>query len=123
MKSRGRVIKADGKKTPGTMTPVDDGSAISDDEGLGGCKYSSYLSVPKRLTYLHRWILRCRDAITSSQGSRRGSRRLEARSSSERETKRYREEAQIERVLILCLPVRSFRMTDSYIYMLVGRST
>ncbi|KAE8449248.1 hypothetical protein EG329_008415 [Mollisiaceae sp. DMI_Dod_QoI] len=36
MKSRGRVIKADGKKTPGTMTPVDDGSAISDDEGLGG---------------------------------------------------------------------------------------
>lgn len=36
MKSRGRVIKGDGKKTPGTLTPVDDSSAVSDDEGLGG---------------------------------------------------------------------------------------
>lgn len=38
MKSRGRVIKASepGKKTPGAMTPIDDSSTISDDEGLGG---------------------------------------------------------------------------------------
>jgi carnitine O-acetyltransferase len=41
LKSRGRVIKASdaGKRTPGTMTPVDDSSAVSDDEGLGGCKF------------------------------------------------------------------------------------
>jgi carnitine O-acetyltransferase len=41
MKSRGRVIKASepGKRTPGTMTPIDDSSTMSDDEGLGGCKY------------------------------------------------------------------------------------
>lgn len=42
MKSRGRVIRAlePGKKTPGTMTPIDDSAAASDDEGLGGCKFS-----------------------------------------------------------------------------------
>ena len=40
LKSRGRVIKASeiGRHSPGTMTPVDDSTAGSDDEGLGGCK-------------------------------------------------------------------------------------
>jgi carnitine O-acetyltransferase len=40
LKSRGRVIKAaeTGRRTPGTMTPIEDGSTGSDDEGLGGCK-------------------------------------------------------------------------------------
>jgi carnitine O-acetyltransferase len=44
VKSRGRIIKASepGKKTPGTMTPIDDSSTVSDDEGLGGCKCSRY---------------------------------------------------------------------------------
>jgi len=38
LKSRGRVIRAaePGRKTPGTMTPVDESAAVSDDEGLGG---------------------------------------------------------------------------------------
>ncbi|KAF4625067.1 hypothetical protein G7Y89_g13105 [Cudoniella acicularis] len=39
LKSRGRVIKAAtevGKRTPGSMTPVEDSMAGSDDEGLGG---------------------------------------------------------------------------------------
>ncbi|KAB8303812.1 hypothetical protein EYC80_005186 [Monilinia laxa] len=38
LKSRGRVIRATdlGKRTPGTMTPVDESVAVSDDEGLGG---------------------------------------------------------------------------------------
>jgi carnitine O-acetyltransferase len=36
LKSRGRVIKA--SEPAGTMTPIEDGSAASDDEGLGGCK-------------------------------------------------------------------------------------
>lgn len=44
LKSRGRVIKAEGDRKErgehGVMTPVDDGSAVSDDEGLGGCKSS-----------------------------------------------------------------------------------
>ena len=35
LKSRGRVIKA---QEPGNMTPIEDGSVASDDEGLGGCK-------------------------------------------------------------------------------------
>jgi carnitine O-acetyltransferase len=42
LKSRGRVIKAsDGGKShePGNLTPMDDSSAQSDDEGLGGCKF------------------------------------------------------------------------------------
>jgi hypothetical protein len=46
VKSRGRVIKAlePGKKSPGTMTPVQDESgAGSDDEGLGGCKFEPVL--------------------------------------------------------------------------------
>jgi carnitine O-acetyltransferase len=47
LKSRGRVIKASdaGKRTPGTMTPVDDSSTLSDDEGLGGCKFFSLIRV------------------------------------------------------------------------------
>ena len=42
LKSRGRIIKASepGKKSPGAMTPIDDSSTVSDDEGLGGCKSS-----------------------------------------------------------------------------------
>ncbi|CZT12982.1 probable carnitine acetyl transferase FacC [Rhynchosporium graminicola] len=38
LKSRGRVIRANqpGMKTPGTMTPADESTAGSDDEGLGG---------------------------------------------------------------------------------------
>ncbi|TVY29814.1 putative mitochondrial carnitine O-acetyltransferase [Lachnellula hyalina] len=37
LKSRGRVIRAtEGKKTPGAMTPVEDSTVGSDDEGLGG---------------------------------------------------------------------------------------
>jgi carnitine O-acetyltransferase len=45
--SRGRVIKASdaGKKSPGTMTPVDDSTVASDDEGLGGCKKLPWLHV------------------------------------------------------------------------------
>jgi carnitine O-acetyltransferase len=41
LKSRGRVIKASeqGKRTPGSVTPVDDSTIGSDDEGLGGCKF------------------------------------------------------------------------------------
>ncbi|PQE17910.1 choline carnitine o-acyltransferase protein [Rutstroemia sp. NJR-2017a WRK4] len=35
LKSRGRVIKAM-EPVPGTMTPTEDSSAVSDDEGLGG---------------------------------------------------------------------------------------
>jgi len=40
VRSRGRVIKASdvGKRSPGVMTPIEDGSPMSDDEGLGGCK-------------------------------------------------------------------------------------
>ena len=42
--SRGRVIKASepGKRTPGSLTPVDDSNIGSDDEGLGGCKFSAF---------------------------------------------------------------------------------
>lgn len=42
LKSRGRIIRAQeqGKRTPGTMTPADESAAVSDDEGLGGCKFS-----------------------------------------------------------------------------------
>jgi len=38
VRSRGRVIKASeaGKKSPGVLTPIEDGSPTSDDEGLGG---------------------------------------------------------------------------------------
>ncbi len=46
VKSRGRVIKAlePGKRTPGTLTPVqDESAAVSDDEGLGGCKFAPVL--------------------------------------------------------------------------------
>jgi len=45
LKSRGRVIKASdaGKRSPGTLTPVDDSSAASDDEGLGGCKFFLFI--------------------------------------------------------------------------------
>jgi carnitine O-acetyltransferase len=41
LKSRGRVIKASdsGKIPPGAMTPVEDSATVSDDEGLGGCKF------------------------------------------------------------------------------------
>ena len=58
MKSRGRVIKASepGKKTPGTMTPVDDSATMSDDEGLGGCEFSNFLDSRTMLT-LDRWFL------------------------------------------------------------------
>ncbi|RDL38549.1 Carnitine acetyl transferas-like protein [Venustampulla echinocandica] len=47
LKPRGRVIRVAeaGKRTPGSVTPVDDGSAGSDDEGLGGCEYSSLIEV------------------------------------------------------------------------------
>ena len=47
LKARGRVIKASdaGKRSPGTMTPVDDSSAQSDDEGLGGCKFLFHDSI------------------------------------------------------------------------------
>ena len=40
LKSRGRVIKTQesGRKSPGIMTPIEDSSLASDDEGLGGCK-------------------------------------------------------------------------------------
>jgi carnitine O-acetyltransferase len=40
LKSRGRVIKAQepGRRSPGTMTPIEDSSLASDDEGLGGCE-------------------------------------------------------------------------------------
>jgi carnitine O-acetyltransferase len=46
LKSRGRVIRAlePGKRTPGTMTPVEDSTAGSDDEGLGGCKFLNDLN-------------------------------------------------------------------------------
>lgn len=39
-KSRGRAIKVP-ESVAGTMTPIEDGSAASDDEGLGGCKLFS----------------------------------------------------------------------------------
>jgi carnitine O-acetyltransferase len=43
LKSRGRVIKgSEGVKTP---DPKDDESAISDDEGLGGCKYRLRIAI------------------------------------------------------------------------------
>jgi carnitine O-acetyltransferase len=49
LKSRGRVIRATdpGRKTgtPGTMTPVEDSTAGSDDEGLGGCKFLNSTNV------------------------------------------------------------------------------
>ncbi|KAH8819022.1 carnitine acetyl transferase-like protein [Xylogone sp. PMI_703] len=43
VKSRGRIIRheSSGKtlRSSGTLTPVDDTSTVSDDEGLGGCKF------------------------------------------------------------------------------------
>jgi carnitine O-acetyltransferase len=42
LKSRGRVIKAM-EPVPGTMTPAEDSSAVSDDEGLGGCTLQYFL--------------------------------------------------------------------------------
>jgi carnitine O-acetyltransferase len=46
-KSRGRVIKAlEPDRAPGVMTPIEDGSAASDDEGLGGCKFCVVVVVP-----------------------------------------------------------------------------
>jgi carnitine O-acetyltransferase len=42
LKSRGRVIKAM-EPVPGTMTPAEDNSAVSDDEGLGGCTLRYFL--------------------------------------------------------------------------------
>jgi carnitine O-acetyltransferase len=58
MKSRGRVIKASepGKKTPGTMTPVDDSATMSDDEGLGGCEFPYFLE-SETMLILDRWFL------------------------------------------------------------------
>jgi carnitine O-acetyltransferase len=52
VRSRGRVIKASdaGKKSPGVMTPIEDGSSISDDDqGLGGCKLLYSLVYNKQL--------------------------------------------------------------------------
>ena len=45
LKSRGRVIKASeiGRKSPEAVTPVDDSTVASDDEGLGGCKRFPWL--------------------------------------------------------------------------------
>ena len=50
LKSRQRVIKASeiGKRSPGTMSPVDDSMTGSDDEGLGGCKDFPLLAVLKQ---------------------------------------------------------------------------
>lgn len=46
LKSRGRVIKGDTAKTKeaDAITLSSDSAAISDDDGLGGCKYLSYIS-------------------------------------------------------------------------------
>ncbi|RAL61554.1 hypothetical protein DID88_009593 [Monilinia fructigena] len=51
LKSRGRVIRAadSGKKTPGTMTPVDESAAVSDDEGLGGYGFFDAGMLPQAL--------------------------------------------------------------------------
>jgi carnitine O-acetyltransferase len=46
LKSRGRVIKGDALKLKGTsgITPSSESAAMSDDDGLGGCKYLFLLS-------------------------------------------------------------------------------
>lgn len=73
LKSRGRVIKATeiGKKTPGTLTPLEDGSTLSDDDqGLGGCEF--FLDVRlQTVTDVYRWILRCWNAPPGAKGKRR----------------------------------------------------
>lgn len=49
VKSRGRVIKAlepSGRRSPGIMTPIEDQSVASDDEGLGGCKFMLFYFIP-----------------------------------------------------------------------------
>jgi carnitine O-acetyltransferase len=47
LKSHGRLIKAETSKAklPGTMMPSSDSTAISDSDGLGGCKYLSFPSI------------------------------------------------------------------------------
>jgi carnitine O-acetyltransferase len=59
LKSRGRVIKASegGKRTPGTVTPVDDSGVTSDDEGLGGCKKFPWLDGRLLLIFSYRRFL------------------------------------------------------------------
>lgn len=68
LKSRGRVIKASdlGKKSPETMTPVDDSTVGSDDEGLGGCKKFSWVDIRSLLILNHRRFLRRRNVTPGS---------------------------------------------------------
>jgi carnitine O-acetyltransferase len=68
LKSRGKVIKASelGKKSPGTMTPVDDSTVASDDEGLGGCKKFPWLDRRSLLISIHRRFLRRRNVTPGS---------------------------------------------------------
>jgi carnitine O-acetyltransferase len=68
LKSRGRVIKASeaGKKTPGEMTPAEEGSTGSDDEGLGGCEFPAVICIEMFAHVIDRWLLRCWNAPPSS---------------------------------------------------------
>lgn len=65
LKSRGRVIKSmEGEKgTTGTTTPRDASGAVSDDEGLGGCKSSCASAVSRLLAWNEpaRWLSGLRD--------------------------------------------------------------
>ena len=57
LKSRGRVIKADANKQDGAgvQTPTTDAGEVEDD-GLGGCEYTSSLRLIAILTSA-RWLL------------------------------------------------------------------
>jgi hypothetical protein len=68
-KSRGRVIKASTsfQESKREDTPVES-EVVSDDEGLGGCKFLiSWLVEYNLLTLSERWLLRCRNAASSTQ--------------------------------------------------------
>lgn len=68
LKSRGRVIKTEVSKVDGAQTPASMDTAEVEDDGLGGCKLPCLATISrmqKRLTFVDRWLLRCRYVVAS----------------------------------------------------------
>ncbi|KAH9898794.1 choline/Carnitine O-acyltransferase [Xylariomycetidae sp. FL2044] len=131
LKSRGRMItgteslRAQARSTGGTRSPTEESLMMSEDDELGGCKFSysfcfffllsssgSYIFqhiflLPMVLIMIftpHRWLLRRRYAAASAQGARRGfrSRRVQGLGAGggEREEEGCWQEVAVGRVLM-----------------------
>lgn len=65
-------LKSRGKLVDGTRTPAMESEQVSDDDGLGGCKFNTSFYMQYDADKSHRWLLRCWNAITSAEaGARR----------------------------------------------------